>query len=83
VIPGLLDRDLPTPKHLEEAASLVTEEQLAQKVVCGADPKKHLEIIHKYMDAGFRKISIHNIGDNQEPFFKFYQERILPQISQL
>ena len=83
IIPGLLNRDLPTPKHFEQAAKLVTEEQIAEKIVCGADSKKHIEIIQKYVDAGFRKISIHNIGANQEAFLEFYKEKILPQISKL
>jgi coenzyme F420-dependent glucose-6-phosphate dehydrogenase len=80
VIPGMLGRDLPTPKHFEETASLVTEEQTAKEVTCGADPKKHLEATQKYLDAGFPKVSIHNIGPNQKEFMDFYQVKVLPNI---
>jgi len=79
-IPGELDRELPTPKFFEVTAALVTEEKLVEQVACGPDPKKHMEAIQKYLDAGFKKVSVHNIGPNQEGFFKFYKEKIFPQL---
>ena len=41
------------PKHFEAAAEMVTEEQVAEKVVCGPDPEQHLEAIREYEQAGF------------------------------
>jgi len=41
-IPGSLHADLPTPAHFEEAASLVREEDILQKVVVGPDVDRHL-----------------------------------------
>lgn len=81
-IPGDLNRELSIPQYFEATASLVTEEKVAEQVACGPDPKKHLEAIQKYIDAGFKKISIHNIGFNQEGFFKFYKEKIIPQLTE-
>lgn len=81
-IPGDLNRELSIPQYFEATASLVTEEKVAEQVACGPDPKKHLEAIQKYVDAGFRKISIHNIGFYQEGFFKFYKEKIIPQLTE-
>ncbi len=82
-IPGDLDRDLATPKLFEQVATLVTEEQATEHVICGADPQKHIDLIKTYLDAGFKKISIHNIGPNQEEFFRFYKEQIIPKVNDL
>ncbi len=82
-IPGELDRELPTPKFFEQTASLLTEEQATEGVACGSDPKKHLDAIKTYLDAGFKKVSVHNIGPNQEMFFKFYKDQIIPHIKNL
>jgi len=37
-LPGELAQELPTPQHFEQATSLVTEEMVAEAVVCGPDP---------------------------------------------
>lgn len=80
VLPGDLNRELPTPRTFEAAAELVTEDKIAELVTCGSNPEKHLEAIKKYLDAGFKKVSIHNIGPNQEGFFELYKEKIIPNI---
>jgi F420-dependent oxidoreductase, G6PDH family len=82
-IPGELARELPTPKFFEQTASLLTEEQATEGVACGNDPELYLKAIKRYLDAGFRKVSIHNVGPNQEEFFKFYKEKILPRVKSL
>jgi coenzyme F420-dependent glucose-6-phosphate dehydrogenase len=82
-MPGELARELAVPKFFEETATLVTEEQIAKEVECGPDPKKHLESIKKYLDAGFKKVTIHNIGPYQEEFFKFYKEQVIPAAKKL
>lgn len=78
--PGELSWELPTPEFFEQTATLVTQEIATKHVGCGADPKKHLELIQKYLDAGFKKISVHNIGPNQEGFFRFYHQHIIPKV---
>jgi coenzyme F420-dependent glucose-6-phosphate dehydrogenase len=82
-LPGSLAWELPTPRFFEHAVSIVTEEQATKNMACGADPKRHLEIIKTYLDAGFKKIAIHNIGPRQEEFFRFYKEKIIPEIKKL
>jgi G6PDH family F420-dependent oxidoreductase len=79
-IRGGLNWELPTPKLIEAAASILSEQQATKGVACGPDVTKHVEVIKKYLDAGFRKVAIHNIGPNQEEFFKFYKEKVIPQV---
>jgi coenzyme F420-dependent glucose-6-phosphate dehydrogenase len=78
-IPGDLKWELPLPEHFEQAAKLVDEDMVAERVVCGADPKKHLDKISAFVDAGFDHVYIHQIGPDQEAFFRFYETEILPE----
>jgi G6PDH family F420-dependent oxidoreductase len=75
---GELSQILPTPAHFEQAAKNVREEDIAKIIVCGNDPKKHVESIQKFIDAGFDHVAVHQIGKDQEGFMQFYQREILP-----
>jgi coenzyme F420-dependent glucose-6-phosphate dehydrogenase len=79
-IKGQLGQELATPALMEQAASMVTEQDVAKNMVCGSDPEKHLEQIRKYAQAGFDHIYFHNIGPDQEGFFQFYDKEILPRL---
>lgn len=80
-LPGALHSDLPTPDHFEQACKLVTEDQVAESIVCGPDKNRHKSEIQKMIEAGFEHVYIHQVGPDQEGFFKFYQEEILPEFS--
>jgi G6PDH family F420-dependent oxidoreductase len=79
-IKGQLNYELATPVLIEQAASMVREEDVAKNVACGPDPEKHLKEIQKFADVGYDHIYIHQIGPNQEEFFKFYEKNILPEL---
>jgi G6PDH family F420-dependent oxidoreductase len=81
-LPGELSQELPTPKHFEQAVQLVTEDQVAEKVVCGPDPAKHLAMLRQYEEAGYSHIYVHQVGPDQEGFLRFYREEILPRYGQ-
>jgi coenzyme F420-dependent glucose-6-phosphate dehydrogenase len=76
---GELSQELPTPAHFEQAAKMVTEEQIAKSVICGPDLQRHIEAIRKYIDAGYDHVYVHQVGRDQEGFFKFYQQQVLPE----
>jgi G6PDH family F420-dependent oxidoreductase len=77
---GPLNTELPLPAHFEQAAQMVTPEMVAESVVCGPDPQKHLEKIKKYVEAGFDHVYVHQIGPDQTGFFDFYQREIMPHL---
>jgi G6PDH family F420-dependent oxidoreductase len=70
---------LPTPKHFEQATATVTEDQVAQVVVCGPDPGRHIDGIRKCVEAGFDHVHVDQVGPDQEGFFRFYEREILPK----
>ena len=78
-VPGQVSQELPTPALFEQAAKLVTEEQVAQEIICGPDAKKHLDAIQKMVDARFEQVYIHQVGPDQGGFFDFYRREILPE----
>jgi len=53
-LPGELAQELPTPQHFEQAASLVTEEMVAEAVVCGPDPERHVKNIQRTFSKQWR-----------------------------
>jgi G6PDH family F420-dependent oxidoreductase len=81
LVPGELSQELPSPAHYEQAVALVTEDMVAEAVVCGPDPERHLEAIRQYVDAGYDEVYVQQIGAEQEGFFRFYEREILPKLS--
>ncbi|MEQ8673811.1 MAG: TIGR03557 family F420-dependent LLM class oxidoreductase [Aggregatilineales bacterium] len=77
---GDLAQELPLPSHFEAAAKNISEEDVAESVICGNDPQPFLEGIQKYADAGYDHIYIHQVGPDQEGFFNFFQKHLLPAI---
>jgi G6PDH family F420-dependent oxidoreductase len=73
-----LSWELPLPEHFEAVAELVTEDHVAETIVCGPDPQRHLAAIRKYADAGYDHLCIHQVGKEQKGFFEFYAEEIFP-----
>jgi G6PDH family F420-dependent oxidoreductase len=79
-VPGELSQVLPSPKHFEQAAELVTEEHIRKMFACGPDAAKQLEMVEKYAQAGFDEVYVANIGPYQRQFFDMYAKEVLPQV---
>jgi coenzyme F420-dependent glucose-6-phosphate dehydrogenase len=79
-IKGDLSQELPLPKHFEQAAEMVSEDEVCEGVACGPDPEVHLTQIREMADAGFTHVYVHQIGHEQEEFFRFYEREIIPKV---
>lgn len=66
----------------EAAAAMVTEDAVAEAVVCGPDPDRHLAGIRKYVEAGFDHVCVHQIGPDQEGALRFYAREVLPRLGE-
>lgn len=82
-LPGPLHQELPLPSHYAQAATLVTEEMIGASIACGPDVDRHLAAITPYLDAGYDEIYFAQIGPQQEEFFAFYAEQVLPRVRDL
>lgn len=77
-IPGESAQLLPLPRHFAQLAELVTEDMISAP--CGPDPGVHLNGVREYTQAGFDEVYIGQVGGNQEGFFEFYAQQILPRL---
>ncbi|MFF3071910.1 TIGR03557 family F420-dependent LLM class oxidoreductase [Kitasatospora sp. NPDC057904] len=80
LLPGELAQILPTPQHFEQATELVSQDMVARAVTCGDDPQVHADRLRSYVGAGFDEVYVGQIGQEQEGFFDFYREQILPLV---
>lgn len=76
---GELSQELPTPAHFEQAAQMVREDDVAKVVLCGPDAARHIEKIQQCIDAGYDHVYVHQVGPDQEGFFRFYEQEVLPK----
>jgi alkanesulfonate monooxygenase SsuD/methylene tetrahydromethanopterin reductase-like flavin-dependent oxidoreductase (luciferase family) len=79
-VPGELSQVLPSPRHFEQAAELVTEDMVRKAFVCGNDPDAHLEMIDQYAKAGFDEVYVANTGPHYQGLFDLYAEHVLPAL---
>jgi coenzyme F420-dependent glucose-6-phosphate dehydrogenase len=75
--------ELPLPQHFEDVAKLVTEDAVAETIVCGPDPDRYVEAIAKYVEAGFDHVSVHQVGPDQRSFFQFFTREVSPRVARL
>ena len=80
-MPGQLSQELPTPAHFQQTAKLVRPEDIAEAIVCGPDPEMHAAKIREYADAGYDHVYVHQVGPDQEGFFRFYEREVLPLVA--
>ncbi|HYC80749.1 MAG TPA: TIGR03557 family F420-dependent LLM class oxidoreductase, partial [Solirubrobacterales bacterium] len=69
-ISGGYSLELTMPAHYEEAAELLDADQVAESVTCGPDPSRHRAAIQEYLDTGYDHVYVHQVGDDQEGFFR-------------
>ena len=79
-VSGESSQELSMPQHFEQAAELVTPDQLAEKIPCGPDPERYVEQLQQYVDAGFDEIHVGQIGEDHEGFYKFFRDEVQPRL---
>jgi G6PDH family F420-dependent oxidoreductase len=82
-IPGQMSQDLPTWTHFGQLSELVGPEHVAEQIVCGPDPGPVVDAVRKYAEAGFDHLHLHQVGDDQEGFFEFWERSLSPALAQL
>ena len=82
-VPGQLSQDLPTWTHFEEAAQTVREEDATKSVPCGPDVEPVVDSVRQFLDAGYDHLYFHQIGPDQDGFFRFWSEHLQPALADL
>jgi coenzyme F420-dependent glucose-6-phosphate dehydrogenase len=73
---GQLAQDLPTWSHFEDACALVTEDDVAREVLCGADVDQVVDAVREYVDAGVDRLHFHQVGPDQDVFIRAFADRL-------
>lgn len=73
--------DIRSPFELEQMARLVRPEDFEGRMVISSDPDLHRAYIQKFVDLGFDRIYLHNVGRNQREWIDVFARDVLPKLS--
>jgi G6PDH family F420-dependent oxidoreductase len=72
--------DIRSPLDFEQMAKLVRPEDFAGRMVIDSDPDVHRAYIQKFVDLGFDRIYLHNVGRNQTEWIEVFGREVLPKL---
>ncbi|MGP7960705.1 TIGR03557 family F420-dependent LLM class oxidoreductase [Sanguibacter sp. A247] len=72
--------DIRSPFEFEQIAKLVRPEDFEGRMVISSDPDVHRANIQKYVDLGFDRIYLHNVGRNQREWIDVFSRDVLPKL---
>ena len=72
--------DLRSPHVVEQIARLVRPEDFGGRLPVSADPADHLAEIRAYLDMGYDRVLLHNVGVNQVAFLETFGRDVLPAL---
>jgi coenzyme F420-dependent glucose-6-phosphate dehydrogenase len=78
---GELTQELPLPRHFEQAVATVGDDALKEAVTCGPRAEAFVSAIKRYVEAGYTHVYLHQVGPDQESFFRFCREELLPEFA--
>jgi coenzyme F420-dependent glucose-6-phosphate dehydrogenase len=73
--------DIRSPFELEQMAKLVRPEDFEGRMVISSDPDEHRAYIQRFVDLGFDRIYLHNVGRNQREWIDVFAEQVLPKLA--
>ncbi|WP_264466188.1 TIGR03557 family F420-dependent LLM class oxidoreductase [Pengzhenrongella sicca] len=72
--------DIRSPFDFEQMAKLVRPEDFEGRMIISADTDRHRAEIQKYVDLGFDRIYLHNVGRNQREWIDAFARDVLPNL---
>jgi G6PDH family F420-dependent oxidoreductase len=72
--------DVRSPYDFAQMAQLVRPEDFEGRMVISSDPDLHRESLQRYVDAGFNRIYVHNVGRNQDQWLEIFGREVLPKL---
>ena len=77
---GEVSQELPNPSQFTDLAKSVTEDQVAEAILCTPDADRILERIAEYVEAGYDHVYLHQVGPDQAGFLDFASSELLPRV---
>ncbi|QWT22761.1 TIGR03557 family F420-dependent LLM class oxidoreductase [Subtercola sp. PAMC28395] len=72
--------DIRSPFEFEQMAKLVRPEDFEGRMVISSDPDVHRAHIQRFVDLGFDRIYLHNVGRNQAEWIEVFGRDVLPKL---
>jgi G6PDH family F420-dependent oxidoreductase len=79
-IPQRLTTELERPEDFASLAAMVTEDDVAEAVVCGPDPEVHVRAVTRFGAAGYDRVYVHQVGPDQAGFVEFWTREVAPAL---
>jgi G6PDH family F420-dependent oxidoreductase len=77
-LPGELAQVLPSPRHFEQGAQLVTEDMTRESIVGGPDVERHIEAFDAFADLD--EVYVANIGPHYAAMIETFGKEVLPAV---
>ena len=74
-------QDIRNPADFQQMAKLVRPEDFAGRMLISSDLTAHQKTIQRYLDMGFDKIYLHNVGRNQAEWAEAFGREVLPGLT--
>jgi G6PDH family F420-dependent oxidoreductase len=72
--------ELPNAVNFDAASGQVRPEDLRESIPTGPDVQPYLDAVEKVAGAGYDNIALLQIGDDQDGFFRFWQDELGPAL---
>jgi G6PDH family F420-dependent oxidoreductase len=82
-LPGQLAQELRTPAIFDQAAELVSVESVAEHMPCGPDIGPIVTAAKEYVEAGFDRVYLSQVGPDQDDFFAFFRKELMPALADI
>jgi len=72
--------DIRSPFDFEQMAKIVRPEDFKGRMLISSDPAAHTREIQKFIDLGFDRVYLHNVGRNQVEWLEIFGKQVLPKL---
>jgi coenzyme F420-dependent glucose-6-phosphate dehydrogenase len=72
--------DIRSPHDFEQMAKLVRPDDFKGRMLISADLDAHCREIQKFIDLGFDRVYLHNVGRNQLEWIEAFGQKVLPRL---
>jgi coenzyme F420-dependent glucose-6-phosphate dehydrogenase len=72
--------DIRSPFDFEQMAKIVRPEDFKGRLLISSDPDAHTREIQRFIDLGFDRVYLHNVGRNQVEWLEIFGKQVLPKL---
>jgi hypothetical protein len=75
--------ELPNPVNFDAASKHVRPEDLAEQIPHGPSVEPYVAAVQKMVDGGFDQLAFVQVGEDQDGFFRFWNDELRPALAEL